>query len=103
MYVVGFNVEVFWCVGIYVDCYLIKVYVLLGMLAGLAGFFSFVCFVIIMFGGYDIDNFNVIVVVVFGGMLLFGGIGTIGGIVVGVFIFVVLQNGFVIIGVQFFW
>jgi ribose transport system permease protein len=34
---------------------------------------------------------------------LFGGIGTIGGTVVGVFIPAVLANGFVIVGVQPFW
>jgi ribose transport system permease protein len=40
---------------------------------------------------------------VLGGTSLFGGIGTIGGTVVGVFIPAVLQNGFVITGVQPFW
>ena len=38
-----------------------------------------------------------------GGTSLFGGIGIIAGTVVGVFIPVVLQNGFVISGVQPFW
>ena len=38
-----------------------------------------------------------------GGTSLFGGIGTMLGTVVGVFIPAVLQNGFVIVGVQPFW
>jgi ribose transport system permease protein len=44
-----------------------------------------------------------IAAVVLGGTSLFGGIGTIGGTVVGVFIPAVLGNGFVIVGVQPFW
>jgi len=46
---------------------------------------------------------NAIAAVVLGGTSLFGGIGVIAGTVVGVFIPVVLQNGFVISGVQPFW
>ena len=38
-----------------------------------------------------------------GGTSLFGGVGTILGTVVGVFIPAVLRNGFVIVGVQPFW
>ena len=41
--------------------------------------------------------------VVIGGTSLFGGVGTILGTVVGLFIPAVLQNGFVITGVQPFW
>jgi len=40
---------------------------------------------------------------VIGGTSLFGGVGTIAGTVVGVFIPAVLANGFVIVGVQPFW
>ena len=38
-----------------------------------------------------------------GGTSLFGGVGTIIGTIVGVFIPAVLRNGFVIVGVQPFW
>ena len=41
--------------------------------------------------------------IVIGGTSLFGGVGTILGTVVGVFIPAVLRNGFVIVGVQPFW
>jgi fructose transport system permease protein len=48
-------------------------------------------------------NLSSITAVVIGGTSLFGGIGTILGTVFGVFIPAVLQNGFVIVGVQAFW
>ena len=38
-----------------------------------------------------------------GGTSLFGGVGTMLGTLVGVFIPAVLRNGFVIVGVQPFW
>lgn len=46
---------------------------------------------------------DVIVVVVLGGMFLFGGKGCIIGILIGVFIIGVLNNGLNIIGVFVFW
>ena len=48
-------------------------------------------------------EFTVITAVVLGGTSLFGGIGTVLGTVVGVFIPAVLANGFVITGVEPFW
>jgi ribose transport system permease protein len=54
-------------------------------------------------GGHSTDNLAAIAAVVLGGTSLFGGIGTVLGTVVGVFIPAVLQNGFVILGVQPFW
>jgi ribose transport system permease protein len=54
-------------------------------------------------GGHATDNLQAIAAVVLGGTSLFGGIGTMLGTVVGVFIPAVLQNGFVIVGVEPFW
>ena len=54
-------------------------------------------------GGHDTDNLQAIAAVVIGGTSLFGGIGTMLGTVFGVFIPAVLQNGFVIVGLQPFW
>jgi len=48
-------------------------------------------------------NLQSITAVVIGGTSLFGGIGTMLGTVFGVFIPAVLQNGFVIVGVNPFW
>ena len=73
------------------------------MLSGLAGFLSLARFATTTIGGHATDNLNAIAAVVLGGTSLFGGIGTIGGTVVGVFIPAVLGNGFVITGVQPFW
>jgi ribose transport system permease protein len=102
-YAVGSNVEAPRRAGIAVDRHLIKVYALTGTLAGLAGYLSLARFATTTLGGHSTDNLNAIAAVVLGGTSLFGGIGTIGGTVVGVFIPAVLQNGFVITGVQPFW
>jgi ribose transport system permease protein len=102
-YAVGSNIEAPRRAGIAVDRHLIKIYALCGTLAGLAGFLSLARFSTTTLGGHSTDNLNAIAAVVLGGTSLFGGIGTIAGTVVGVFIPVVLQNGFVISGVQPFW
>jgi ribose transport system permease protein len=102
-YAVGSNIEAPRRAGIAVDRHLIKVYALCGTLAGLAGFLSLARFSTTTIGGHSTDNLNAIAAVVLGGTSLFGGIGAIAGTVVGVFIPVVLQNGFVISGVQPFW
>jgi ribose transport system permease protein len=102
-YAVGSNIEAPRRAGIGVDRHLVKVYALAGTLSGLAGFLSLGRFATTTIGGHATDNLNAIAAVVLGGTSLFGGIGTIGGTVVGVFIPAVLGNGFVITGVQPFW
>ena len=54
-------------------------------------------------GGHSTDNLDAIAAIVIGGTSLFGGVGTMLGTLVGVFIPAVLRNGFVIVGVQPFW
>ncbi len=102
-FAIGSNAEAARRVGIGVDRHLIKVYALSGVLAGLAGFLSLARFSTTTIGGHSTDNLQAIAAVVIGGTSLFGGIGTVLGTVVGVFIPAVLQNGFVILGVQPFW
>jgi ribose transport system permease protein len=102
-YAVGSNEEAARRAGIAVDRHLMKVYGLAGTLAGLAGFLSLARFSTTTIGGHDTDNLQAIAAVVIGGTSLFGGIGTMLGTVFGVFIPAVLQNGFVIVGVQAFW
>jgi ribose transport system permease protein len=102
-YAVGSNIEAARRAGIPVDRHLIKVYALAGTLSGLAGFLSTARFATTTIGGHDTDNLQAIAAVVIGGTSLFGGIGTMLGTVFGVFIPAVLQNGFVIVGVQPFW
>jgi ribose transport system permease protein len=102
-YAIGSNAEAARRAGINVDRHLIAVYGLAGLLAGLAGFMSLARFATTTVGGHATDNLQAIAAVVLGGTSLFGGIGTVVGTVVGVFIPAVLQNGFVIVGVETFW
>jgi ribose transport system permease protein len=102
-YAIGSNAEAARRAGIDVDRHLIKVYGLSGFLAGMAGMVSLARFATTTIGGHSTDNLAAIAAVVLGGTSLFGGIGTVLGTLVGVFIPAVLQNGFVILGVQPFW
>jgi ribose transport system permease protein len=102
-YAVGSNEESARRVGVRVDAHLIKIYGISGLLAGLAGILSLAQFGTTAIAGQSQTNLNVIAAVVIGGTSLFGGYGTIFGTVVGLFIPAVLQNGFVIVGIQPFW
>lgn len=89
--------------GINVRQRLIGIYVLSGSLAGLAAMMSTARFATTTIGGHAMDNLATISAVVLGGTSLFGGIGNVAGTVVGVFIPIVLLNGFVILGIPPFW
>jgi len=102
IYAVGGNVEAARLAGIKVRRVLLKVYLLAGLTAGLAG---------VMFAarvesgqprageGYELDA---IAAVVLGGTSLFGGRGRIHGTFVGALIIGVLSNGLVLMNVPFF-
>lgn len=90
-------------VGIKVDLHLIRIYALSGAMAGLAGILSLSQYGTTAIAGQSQTNLNVIAAVVIGGTSLFGGVGTMFGTVVGLFIPAVLLNGFVIVGVEPFW
>lgn len=102
-YAVGSNEESARRVGVRVDRQLIAIYGLSGALAGVGGILSLAQYSTTAIAGQSNTNLNVIAAVVIGGTSLFGGLGTIFGTVVGLFIPAILQNGFVIIGVQPFW
>ncbi|MDT5107875.1 MAG: ribose transport system permease protein, partial [Mycobacterium sp.] len=102
-FAVGSNFEAARRSGIPVRRQLIKVYVLCGTLAGVAAVMSVARFGTTTIGGHTVDNLATISAVVLGGTSLFGGIGTVFGTVVGVFIPVILLNGFVIVGIPPFW
>ncbi len=102
-YAIGSNPEAARRAGIKVERHLVKVYAMTGMLAGLGGAMSLARFSSTNIAGHTMDNLQVISAVVIGGTSLFGGIGTVFGSVVGMFIPTVLQNGFVIMRVQPFW
>ncbi len=100
---IGSNEEAARRVGIRVERHLLKVYVLGGVASGFAGFLSLSYFTTTSIAGHSTDNLKAITAVALGGTSLFGGIATILGTLIGVWIPAVLQNGFVIIGVQPYW
>jgi ribose transport system permease protein len=102
-FAIGSNPEAARRSGIGVTRHLTFVYLLTGFLAGIAGFMSLAYFQSTTISGHTTDNLNAIAAVVMGGTSLFGGLGTILGTVIGVFIPAVLQKGFNIIGVQPYW
>ncbi|GAA2260519.1 ABC transporter permease [Actinomadura luteofluorescens] len=102
-YLVGSNEESARRAGINVNRHLIKLYAVSGGLAGVAGAMSLTRFATTTISGHATDALQVITGVVLGGTSLFGGIGTILGTVVGIFIPAVLQNGFVVTHVQPYW
>lgn len=102
-YAIGSNAEAAARCGINVNRHLIWVYLIAGMLAGLAGIMSFAQFGSTTIAGHSTDTLNVIAAVIIGGTSLFGGSGTIFGTVVGTLIPAVLANGLVIGGLNSFW
>lgn len=100
---IGSNPEAARRSGINVDRHLRRVYALQGMLAGFAGFVSLARFSTTTIAGHMTDNLQAITAVVLGGTSLFGGVASVFGSVVGAFFPIVLQNGFVIAGLQSFW
>ena len=103
VFAVGSNKEAARRAGIRVGRKIVAIYVLSGALAGLAAMMSTARFATTTIGGHAMDNLSTISAVVLGGTSLFGGIGSIVGTVVGVFIPIVLLNGFVILGIPPFW
>jgi ribose/xylose/arabinose/galactoside ABC-type transport system permease subunit len=100
IYAVGGNQEAAHLVGIANDRILVSVYVIVGALAGLAGF--------ILMGrlntaeaiagsGYEL---TVIAAVVIGGTSLFGGSGSVAGTMIGAILIGVLVNGLVLLNVS---
>ncbi len=102
-YAIGSNEEAARRVGINVNLHLIKVYALMGLLAGVAGVMNLAHFTTTTIGGHTNDNLSAIAAAVIGGTSLFGGRGNIAGTIIGVLIPATLASGFVIIGVDPYW
>jgi ribose transport system permease protein len=81
---------------------LIKVYMLAGMLSGLAGYLSLARFATTTISGHLTDNLQVIAGVLTG-TSLFGGSGGMMGTLIGIIIPVMLLDGFVVLGLLPFW
>jgi ribose transport system permease protein len=102
-YAIGSNNEGARRAGLGVERHLLKLFVLAGTLAGLAGAYDVARFNTTSVAGHTTDALTAIAAVVIGGASLFGGSGTIALTAVGVLIPAVLDNGFVIVDVQPFW
>lgn len=102
-YLVGSNADAARRAGINVDRHLIILYGLTGLASGLAGMLALSQFATTTISGHSTDVITVIEGVVLGGTSLFGGIGTVFGTVIGIFIPTTLNNGFVIANVRPFW
>ena len=100
---IGSNAEAARRVGIDVPRHLLRVYIVGGLANGFAGFLSVAYFSTTSVGGHSTDNLQAITAVALGGTSLFGGVATILGSLIGVWIPAVLQNGFIIIGVNPYW
>ena len=102
-YAVGSSPEACRRASIDVTAHLIKVYMLAGMLSGLAGYLSLARFATTTLSGHATDNLQVIAGVVIGGTSLFGGSGAMMGTLIGTIIPVMLLDGFVVLGLPPFW
>jgi ribose transport system permease protein len=102
-YAIGSNPEAARRAGVNVERHLLKVYIIGGTAAGFAGFLSLAYFSTTSIGGHSTDNLQAITAVALGGTSLFGGVGSIIGTLIGVWIPAVLKNGFIITGVQPYW
>lgn len=102
-YAIGSNQEGTRVSGVRVPKHLLKVYVISGLIAGLAG----VLVVARLMTGSPLeganDELNAIAAVVIGGASLFGGRGKMLGSFVGGLVIAVLVTGLVIAGVQPYW
>ncbi len=90
-------------VGLKVERHLLKVYTVGGLASGLGGFLSVAYFSTTSVAGHSTDNLQAITAVALGGTSLFGGVASIIGTLIGVWIPAVLQNGFIIVGLQPYW
>jgi ribose transport system permease protein len=102
-FAVGSSSEAARRAGIPLTRHLVRVYAISGALAGVAAMMSVARFSTTTIGGHTADNLATISAVVLGGTSLFGGIGSVLGTVIGIFIPIVLLNGFVILGIPPFW
>ncbi len=89
--------------GIDVDRQLLKLFVLMGVLVGIAGLYDLVRYASTNVVGHQTDNLQAISAVVIGGTSLFGGVASIGGSLLGTLIPVMMGNGLIILRVQPFY
>jgi ribose transport system permease protein len=89
--------------GVPVERHTVKLFVLMGVLVGIAAVVDIARNANTNVVGHQTDNLQAIAAVVLGGTSLFGGIASIGGSILGTLVPVMLQNGLVIMQVQPFY
>jgi ribose transport system permease protein len=102
-YTIGDNREAAVRAGVNDRGHLLKIYVLAGVLAGVAGITVMTRLAAAAPTSGANDELNAIAAVVIGGASLFGGRGTIVGSVIGTAIISVLLTGLIIVNVPPFW
>jgi ribose transport system permease protein len=90
-------------VGLRVERHECVLFVLVGAIAGLAGFLDLSRFATTNIAGHTIDALSAISGAVIGGTSLFGGVASVGGAAIGALLAVILQTGLVEINVQPYW
>jgi ribose transport system permease protein len=89
--------------GINTDKYVISIFMLVGVLAGIAGFFDLARFATTNPQGHQTDGLMAITAAVMGGTSLKGGRASITGALLGALIPTVIQTGLVIMSVGAFY
>jgi ribose transport system permease protein len=100
---IGNSREAAFRTGIDIPGTVVWLFVMLGALAGLAGFLTITRFSTTTIGGSEDAALAAIAAAVIGGTSLFGGIATIGGSVIGALLPVVLASGLIVIGIPSFY
>jgi inositol transport system permease protein len=102
-YAIGGNITAAEVSGVNVSKYLILIYALCGLLAGLAAVVFAGRVGSVHPGAADGYELTAIASTTIGGTSHSGGIGTIGGAFVGALVLAVLRNGFTLLGVNAYW
>ena len=89
--------------GVDVNGHTVRLFVLMGLLVGVAAVIDIARNANTNVVGHQTDNLQAIAAVVLGGTSLFGGIASIGGSILGTLVPVMLQNGLVIMQVAPFY
>jgi ribose transport system permease protein len=89
--------------GVRVNVQLVVAFMLVGSLAGLAGFIELTRFATTNLAGHQTDALAAITAAVIGGTSLFGGRVSIGGVLTGTLLAVILQDGLVVVGLSPFY
>ena len=103
VYAIGSNREAARRAGLPIEAYLIKVYVISGFLAAVAGFLTLSRFTAASSLAGNQLELNAIASAIIGGASLFGGRGTIIGSVAGALIVSILVTAFVLLNIEPYW